>query len=626
MLESHYRLLAAWLAAGAPYGADDAPTLTAVEVLPRERALLPKGVQTLLVTARYSDGATRDVTREARFGSNSEAIATVDENGQVRSTGQAGEAAVMVSYRGAVAVSRIRIPRAAEKLPAGTVVRAPAQQTFVDGLVWKRLEKLRIRPSEAAADSGFVRRAYLDLIGVLPTPEEARTFLTDSESAGAAGRAAVRAKLVDRLLERPEYADYWALKWSDLLRVNTGKLGAKGAYTFYQWIRSALANNMPYDQFVREIVTASGSSTETGAVNFYRVLAKPEERAASISQVFLGVRLECAQCHHHPFEKWSQDDYYGMVGYFTRLTSRPAGSGAEVVVPGGDAEAVNPRTGQPVPPHPLQGQPSDMTGVEDRRTRLAEWMTRPDNSFVPRMLANRLWSHFLGRGLVEPVDDLRDTNPPTNPELLDALSRCLVEHRYDVKSVIRAIVNSQVYQLSAQPTPSNSGDEQNFSRAYPKRLPAEVMLDAISAATGTPPDFPGLPKGTRAVQMWDSDWSLQWSSYFLNAFGRPPRTSPCECERSQEPTIAQVLHLINAPEIQGQLAGREGRARRLAASSKSNAEVIDELFLAAYSRRPTAKEQAAATALFDKAKDDRSQAAEDLLWALINTTEFVFNH
>jgi hypothetical protein len=646
-------VLARWIAAGAPSGPPDAPTLSAVDVFPRERSLFPKGVQQLLVTARYSDGSTRDVTREARFGSNSEPIAAVGEDGRVRTTGLPGEAAVMVSYRGAVAVSRVRVPRPPEP---GVAASRPPERTVVDGLVWNRLEKLRIRPSEPATDEEFLRRASLDLIGMLPSPEEARAFLAECKAErkgsgfgvqgsgrdkGTAARpgpgsfeprtlnpepSRAREKLVDKLLERPEYADFWALKWADLLRVNKERLGAKGAYTFYQWIRASLAANVPYDRFIRELVTAEGISTETGAVNFYRVLTTPQELAASVSQVFLGVRIECAQCHHHPFEKWSQDDYYGMVAYFTRLKSRPAGASAAVLIPGGDGEAVNPRSGLPVPPHPLEGPPSDLAGLDDRRERLAEWMTRPDNRFVSRMIVNRLWAHFMGRGLVEPVDDFRDTNPPTNPELLDALARHLVENRYDLKAVIRAIMNSQAYQLSGRSNQSNAGDEQNFSRAYPKRLSAEVLLDAISTATGSPPEFPGLPKGVRAVQMWDSEWSLQWQSYFLNAFGRPPRTSPCECERSQEPTIAQVLHLMNAPEIQAQLAGRDGRAHRLAATPRTDAQVIEELFLAAYARRPTPKEQEAALALFAKSGDDRSRAAEDLLWALINTTEFVFNH
>jgi hypothetical protein len=613
---AYYRVLARWVAVGAPFGPETAPSLSGVQVFPLQQSLLPGGRQPLLVTARYSDGSQRDVTREARFGTNSPAIASVDDDGAVTSTGRPGEAAVMVSYRGAVAVCRIRVPQPNQ--PPLDAARLP-RKTPVDALVWSRLAALRVRPSGSAADPEFLRRVYLDTIGALPEPEESRQFLADRDPAK-------REKLIDHLLERPEFADYWALKWADLLRVNKNALGAKGAYTFYRWIREAVAANVPYDRFVRELLTATGSSNENGAVNYFRVLSRPQEVAASTSQVFLGVRLECAQCHHHPFEKWSQDDYYGMVGFFTRLAPRPGAAGATVLLPGGDAEAVNPRTGKAVPPHPLLGAPADVREVADRRERLAEWMTRPDNPFLARMLVNRLWAHFMGRGLVEPVDDFRDTNPPTNPELLDYLARRFVSGGYDVKSVMRLILNSQVYQLSGAPNSSNVGDQQNFSRAYPKRLPAEVLLDALSQATGVPAELPGVAPGTRAVQMWDSEWSLQWQSYFLNAFGRPPRTSPCECERSQDPTVAQVLHLMNAPEIQAQLAGRQGRAHRLAESAASDTQVIEELFLAAYCRLPNPRELAAARSAFAAAPGDRASAAEDVLWALLNSVEFVFNH
>jgi hypothetical protein len=652
----YFRLLAKWIGSGAPYGPDDAPILTRLEILPVERAVSPNAVQSLLVTARYSDGSTRDVTREARFNSNSLGLATVDEEGRVTSTGQPGEAAVMAAYAGQVAVSRIRIPRPIE--PGGNAARLP-EFTPIDRLVWNRLEKLRIRPSSPASNEEFVRRAYLDAIGTLPSPEETRAFLKDcgsdqnahhgetaTRSDGGAGgeiknkisvtpllhysttpaSTAARGRLIDALLARPEYADYWALKWADLLRVNKDVLGAKGAYAFYQWIRGSMAANVPYDRFVRELVTASGNSAENGAVNYYRVLTKPQDLAASTSQVFLGVRLECAQCHHHPFERWSQDDYYGMVAYFTRLQQKAGGPGASVLVAGGDGEATNPRTQKVVPPHPLLGAPEETSTAVDRREKLAEWLTAPNNPFLAKMIVNRIWAGFMGRGLVEPVDDFRETNPPSNPELLDFLAKELIRSKFDVKAVMRLIMTSQVYQLSAATNPSNAGDEQNFSRAYPKRLSAEVLLDAITQATGTPPNFAGLPRGARAVQMWDSEWSLQWQSYFLNAFGRPPRTSPCECERSQDPTIAQVLHLMNAPEIQAQLAGREGRARTLSSSKRSDDEVIEELFLAAYCRRPNPKELAAAREALRASAEDRSRAAEDLLWALLNSTEFVFNH
>jgi len=376
---------------------------------------------------------------------------------------------------------------------------------------------------------------------------------------------------------------------------------------------------------VREIVTASGSSAENGPTNLYRVLHKPEEAASSVSQVFLGVRIECAQCHHHPFEKWSQDDYYGMVGFFAPLKSKADGPHSVRITAGPPVEVKHPRTGQAVAPHPLAADPADFAGEGDRRRFLADWMASPQNNFVPRALVNRLWAHFLGKGLVDPVDDFRDTNPPSNPELLDALAKDFVSGGYDMKRLIRAIMTSQVYQLSATSNPTNAADEQNYSRAYPKRLQAEVLLDAVASATGSATELPGLPRGTRAIQVWDSEWATQWQSYFLNVFGRPERAHPCECERSQEPSIVQVLHLMNAPEIQRQISHRQGRARALAESTRTAEQIVDELFLSAYARLPSAKEKADSLRAFTDGAD-RTRAAEDILWALMNTMEFVFNH
>jgi hypothetical protein len=611
-----YRVLARWIASGARYTSPDEPALTRISVYPPERSLPMSASQRLLVTAAYTDGSTRDVTREAKYSSNNPAILEVDEAGHARSRSVPGAAAVMVNYRGLVGVSRVLVPRAGGPRPS-----MPPAANYIDRLVWSRLAALRIQPSDPASDSEFLRRAYLDVTGSLPSSDQARAFLEGSRR----GAGDARARLIDELLERPEYVDFWALKWADILRVDKNELGAKGAYAFYRWLRKAVAENMPYDRFVGEIVTASGSSSENGAVNLFRVLKKPEEAASSVSQVFLGVRIECAQCHHHPFEKWSQDDYYGMVGFFTGLKTKADGQHSVLLTGGGGGEATHPRTGKPVPPHPLGGEPADLTGITDRRQRLAEWMASPGNRFLSRMLVNRVWSHFLGRGIVDPVDDFRDTNPPSNPELLDALAKDFVTGGYDVKRLIRAIMGSRVYQLSSRSNPTNAGDEQSFSRAYPKRLMAEVLMDAVASATGVPPELPGLPPGTRAVQVWDSDWSTQWQSYFLNVFGRPARTHPCECERSQEPSIVQVLHLMNAPEIQAQIAGRRGRARILAESGRTPKQIVEELFLAAHARPPTPSEEAEALKTFERA-GDRSRAAEDILWALMNTVEFVFNH
>lgn len=633
-----YQVIARWIATGTRYEAPQEAPLAAISVFPPERLLGMKSGQRLIVTAKYADGTTRDVTREAKYTSNNPLILNVDETGAVSTQDVPGAAAVMVNYQGLVTVSRVLVPRKEGAVAASL----PANAGYIDQLVWQRLARLRIQPSAPATDSQFLRRAYLDLIGTLPTPVEARSFLAECEAERKLNRGdaeaqrgekkefppagTARARLIDRLLARPEYAEFWALKWSDLLRVNKDALGSKGAYTFYRWIREALAENMPYDRFVREIVAASGSSAENGPVNLYRALSKPDEAASSISQVFLGVRIECAQCHHHPFEKWSQDDYYGMVGFFSQMKTKPDGPHSVVLTAGGPGEVKHPRTGRPVPPHPLGGDPVAFASEGDRRKLLADWMASPANPFVPRMLVNRVWAHFMGRGLVDPVDDFRDSNPPSNPELLDALAKDFVSGGYDVKRLIRTIMTSQAYGLSSQSNPTNAADEQNYSRAYPKRLQAEVLLDAIASATGTPADLNGLPRGTRAIQVWDSEWNTQWQSYFLNVFGRPARTHPCDCERSQEPSIVQVLHLMNAPEIQRQISERHGRARALAESDRTPKQIIEELFLAAYARLPTAKEEATALQSFERAGPDRTRATEDVLWALINTMEFVFNH
>ena len=607
------RLIHRWIQAGALGEPEGLPAVTGIQVFPSERSLSIKAGQQLVVTARYSDGSVRDVTSHAVYSSNDDLVVTVDERGRVSSLDAPGEAAVMVTYLGQVGVSRIVVPRT-EQL--GDYPELPVNN-FVDKLAWAKLRKLRIVPSDLATDAEFMRRAYLDCIGTLPTPEEARAFLAEQ-------RPDRRARLVDALLERPEYADYWALKWADILRVNKEKLGAKGAHAFHVWLRRALAENMPYDQFVREIVTASGDSSQNGPVNYYRVLTKPQDLANSISQALLGVRIECAQCHHHPFERWTQNDYYGMVAFFTQLKLKGQAPHSVTLMPSGNAEAIHPKTKQPVPPHPLDEDASDLEGITDRRQRLAEWMTAPDNPYLARMISNRLWAHFLGRGIVDPVDDFRNTNPPTNPELLDALSRSLVESKFDLKELIRTIMNSRVYQLSSQANATNAADRKAFSRAYPKRMSAEVMMDAIASATGVPPDLPGLPPGTRAIQIWDSEWSSQWQSYFLNVFGRPTRTSPCECERTEEPSIAQTLHLMNSPKIQQQIAHRYGRARELAQSDLSPPQIVAELFLATYSRLPSAEEEQQALAPFDGS--DRVRATEDVLWALMNSLEFVFVH
>jgi hypothetical protein len=603
-----HRTLLHWIADGAVFGDNDEPGLERIEITPQRRILSLDGRQQLQVTAYFADDTQRDVSATARYESNRPPIAAVDETGRVSTLGVAGQAAVMVSYRDKVAVTSIVVPQTLD-----APFERPEDHNFIDPLVWDKLAELGIQPSSACSDADFLRRVYLDVIGTLPTPDEASRFLADE-------RPDKRVALVDELLGRPEYADYWALRWADLLRIDRLKLKARGAYTFYQWLRASIAQNKPYDQFVRELITAQGHSDESGPVNLYRMLDTPELVASTVSQVFLGVRIECARCHHHPADKWSQHDFYGMVGFFNGLR-RDVKVESMTLASGDLVQVHHPRSGEVVLPHPLD---ADMMSIDsDPRDNLAEWLTSPDNRWFSREIANRIWAHFFGRGLIEPIDDMRETNPASNGPLLDALGEYVAGERFDLKQVIRAITASAVYQRSSKPNESNLRDRDNFSHAALKSIQAEVLLDAISQATERPAAFPLLPEGTRAIQLWDN----RIDHYFLKVFGRPLRATACECERVNEPSTAQVLHLLNAPEIHAKIGHHRGRVRRLLAAEKPSPEIVDELYLATYSRLPEERERNAAVAyLDDRPAERRADAAEDLLWTLMNTTEFLFNH
>jgi hypothetical protein len=438
---------------------------------------------------------------------------------------------------------------------------------------------------------------FLDLIGTLPTPEEARAFLADKS-------LHKRAKLVESLLDRPEFADLWALRWADLLRVDRQPLGHQRAHLYYKWIRDSIAKNKPFDDFARELVTAEGPVTEVGPANFFSVVKKPGEVASTVSQVFLGIRITCAECHHHPFDRWKQSDYYGMSAFFNT------------------GSTTHPRTKKEVFAHALGNEMPTANPLGDRRLPFAKWMTTPDNPFFARNLANRVWAWTLGRGLVEPVDDVRVTNPPSNPELLTALAQFLIENKYDVRKLIVLITSSRVYQTSAAPNATNEKDERNFSRAYFKRPDAEVLLDMICQALGVPEKFTGSPGVTRAVQLWDS----KARSDFLKLFGRPNRVTACECERSREPSVSQVLNLLNSTEIQAKLTHEGGTVARLVRAQKDDAKLVEELYLTFFSRLPSADETAVGVKHLTKYPNNRRAAAEDLAWALLNSTEFLFNH
>jgi hypothetical protein len=613
-----YRLLREWIAAGAPEGDAAAPRVASIRVMPRERQLRPHDSQQLRVVARYTDGREVDVTSHARFQSNREELAGVDNFGLVTAGDHPGEAAVMAAYMNEVDVFRAIIPRTASDSDAPAPPDLPKSQNFIDRLVAARLDRLNVVSSALCTDDEFLRRAYLDVIGTLPTPDEARSYLSD-------GRADRGQRLIEKLLGRPEYAEYWALKWSDLLRVDRRVLGFKEAYDYYSWIRDSFAENKPYDRFAREIITAEGLLTQAPEGALFKVDRDPGQIASSVSQIFLGVRIACAQCHHHPYDRWTQTDYYGMQASFAQVAFKPTARG-ELLASLSAASTHNPRTGDEVFAHPLGTPNPKASPAGDRRRLLAAWLTAPDNAWFARCFVNRLWEHFLGCGIVEPVDDFRLTNPPSNPELLDALATDFVQHGYDIKHLIRLITASRTYRLSSEPNATNERDDENYSRALFRRLDAEVLLDAICQTTGTREKFRGIPAGSRAIELWDNESP----HYFLKLFGRPVRVTACQCERSSEPSVSQVLHVLNSPSIHAKLASAAGRIARLTDRFPRDPMLVDEIYLTFYSRYPSSNEREAALGYFKDAEsktgEGRRKAAEDLAWSLMNTVEFLFNH
>lgn len=601
-----YRRLLRWVTEGAKSGGAAVSPVASLEVEPAERTMPLGGTQQLRVTAVAADGSRRCVTAEAEYASNAGSIAGADARGLVTAGNHPGEAAILVRYMGAVAVCRVTLPR------PGVVVPRPEPANFVDQHVWDKLTRLGIPASDPADDATFLRRASLDVTGTLPTADEARAFLADSSPDK-------RAKLVDKLLARPEYADYWALKWADVLRVDKDAVTPAGAVAMTRWLRRQVSENRPYDQFARDIVTARGSTTADGPAALFKALDTPEVAARSLSQVFLGVRIECAQCHHHPSERWGQDDYWALAGLFSGVARKPLPDGGDAVVWKAGRDLGPATTKVPIPARPLGAKPPTFAPGDDRRQVLADWMTSPDNPYFAAAIANRLWAHYFGRGLIEPADDLRATNPASNEPLLAALTQHLRETGYDLKAFTRTLLLSRAYQLSGRTTPENVADTQNFSHAAVKPLPAEVLLDAVSQLTGSPEKFNGWPAGYRAVQVWDN----RMPSYFFRIFGRPVRYSVCECERGTDPSIAQALHLMNSPEIAAKVRAAGGTARKLADSGKPADAIVDELFLAGLSRRPTAAEAKRLREAF--AGGDRRAAAEDVLWVVLNSKEFLYN-
>ncbi|MEX2558531.1 MAG: DUF1549 and DUF1553 domain-containing protein, partial [Pirellulales bacterium] len=611
----HYATLGAWIVAGMPRNRPDDPELVRIELSPSQRVMTQGDEEQLAVTACYSDGSTRDVTALADFQSSEAAIAAVAREGRVVAGELPGQATVMARYMGQIATWDTAIPLLHPVDPA--VYDSLPRHNFIDELVWRNLQQMGVTPSEPAADSTFLRRAYLDAIGRLPTPGEVRAWLADADPQK-------RDRLVDALLERDEYADYWANKWADLLRPNPYRVGIKATFSLDEWLRDAFRRNLPYDQFVRRLVTARGSTWRNGAVTLFRDRRGPDEITTSVSQLFLGIRLECAKCHQHPFEVWGQKDFYSLAAYFAQIDrkgtglSPPISGGEEIVFHGGKGTVAHPLTGELLDPRPLFGEARPLEPGEDPREALADWMTSDDNPYFARAAVNRIWAELMGRGLVDPVDDLRATNPPSNPALLAALAdefRCV---GYDQKALLRTVMTSYVYGLSSLANERNVADTRSYSRHYRQRLGAEVLLDAVCDITQVPETFAAMPPESRAMEIW----THRVGSLFLDAFGRPDENQDPPCERTPDTTVVQTLHMMNAPSLHAKVTSDAGRAAALAASDKSPAEIVEELYLLVYSRYPAADEAQAAVSVFDERS--RREAAEDLLWALLNTPEFIF--
>lgn len=624
-----YRMLRDWIAQGATAPREDDPQLVRIELSPREHILATHSSQSLRVTAFFSDKTSRDVTRQAVYQSNEPNIAAVEADGLVKTGSQHGLVSVMARFGEQIATFHAAVPFASDSAKMTAAQKQLDQlepklgASSFDRPLLRQWRRLGVVPSAPADDATFLRRATIDICGSLPTSEEVAEYLADT-------RSDKRARLIDRLLERPEYASYFALKWADILQnrgagYSTSKQRA-GATLFAAWIRDSLAANKPYDRFVSEIITASGSQNENPPAIWYRSVRKSPEYVESVAQAFLGVRVQCAQCHHHPTERWSQSDYFGLAAVFSRVGRK--GGFADAEVPTDEiiflkerGDVLHPRTGAILKPRPLGGSEFSLGLHDDPRGSLARWMTSADNPFFARTMANRMWAHFLGRGIVHPIDDARSTNPPSNPELLDALAQDFIASGFDMKHLIRVITSSYAYGLESTPHPGNAGDTQTFARFYPRRVTAEVLLDGISQVLDVPTNFPGVPAGTRAIELPDENVA----AHFLDVFGRPARMSACECERVDSPALTQALELVNSSEIQRKLTEKTGYAQRLATSDKSHADLANEMFLRVLARRPRPDELKAAVD-FLASEPDRVEACRSLLWSLLATNEFLFNH
>ncbi len=627
-----YRVISEWIAAGAKAPEKDDARLLGLEIFPELSTLKVGDFQNILVRAKYSDGRQEDVTEWAKFTSSNEAVATTDENGRVTIVGN-GEGAVTAWFSSQIVLARFSSPFPND-IPDEVFTQAP-RRNFIDDLVLEQLQRLRLKPSPRSTDAEFIRRVFIDTAGILPTPDETRDFLADKS-------VDKRDRLIDQLLARKETVDYWAYRWSDMLLVNGRRLRPESVKAYYKWIRERVAKNMSWDQIVREVVTAKGENDVNGATNFFGVHQDPETMAENVSQAFMSLSLACAKCHDHPMDKWTNDQYYAFANMFARVRAKGWGGDARngdgkrtiYVEPRGDL--IQPRTGKPQPAAALDAPPLDQNEPGDRRVHLAKWLTSPDNTHFSRSITNRIWANYFGRGLVDPVDDLRSSNPASNEDLLAAAAAYLVEQKFDQKSLMRLILQSETYQRSSVALYENRDEDRFFSRQYPRRLMAEVLHDAVVTVTEVPSDFTAIalrdgstqktdfyPKGTRALELYDS----AVDSYFLKTFGRNERELACECERSNQPSLIQVLHVSNGNTINDKLSDKSSVVERLLKKKLSDAKLVEEAYLRCLSRLPDKRETDDFIKVLSKSENgEKKEAVEDLFWALMTSREFLFQH
>lgn len=632
-----YRVISQWIAAGAPAPSETDAAVERIEIRPLRSIERVGSVRRMTVAALYTDGAEADVTQHVKWSSADETVCRVDDDGAVQIIGP-GEGAIVAWYAGKLAIARVTSPYPAET-PAGNEIRdARKARNYIDELIDKQLARLNLPASPDCTDAEFLRRATIDVIGRLPTAEEAKAFLADAQPNR-------RDALIDKLLAGSDYADYWTYKWSDLLMLNGTRLRPQALKTYYDWIHKQVADNTPWDKFVAAIVTASGESTENGPSNFYALSQSPEDMTENVCQAFLGLSIGCAKCHNHPLEKWTNDQYYGMASLFARVKAKGwggegrDGDGKRTLYAAESGEVVQPRTGKPRQPAPLDSAPLEFNDPADRRIALARWLTAGENPYFARSIANRVWANFFGVGLVEKVDDMRVSNPASNEALLSALADDLIKSKFDLKALMKRMLQSNAYARTSRALAGNRSEKRFYSRYYPRRLQAEVLHDAIVQATEVPSKFdaiafPGAdkqktdfyPVGTRAVQLYDS----AVENYFLQTFGRNPRRIVCECERSNEPTVVQALHLSNGDTLNEKLHAPGNRVEKLIRLRKEGMSIealIDEIYLVCLARYPSAAERKGLVGLVPPQGDaNERETVEDLFWGIMTSREFVFNH